>query len=87
MIILAFLQCDFPYSISYVVPTSDDGNVVTFDRKRKQQGVWPFRCNRLLTCDNLRQQSCGCEEEGSGQEGAAIVHYFSEIGEPGTIKE
>ena len=56
---------------------------MTFDRKKQLQGVWPFRCNQLLACNNVRQQSCGCDKEGTSQEGAAIVYYFAEIGEPG----
>ena len=56
---------------------------MSFQRRKQPQGVWPFRCNKLIACDNIRQQSCGCEGEGSNTEGSAIVYYFAEIGEPG----
>ena len=43
------------------------------------QGVWPFRCNKLAVCDKIRQQSCGCEEEGDAEK-AAIVFYLEDMG-------
>ena len=71
----------YVYYSSYTVSTTDDGNVKQFERLKQHQGVWPFRCNKLIPCDNIRQQSCGCEEEGdpSTAEKTAIVYYFADI--------
>ena len=56
-----------------------------FERIKQHEGVWPFRCNKLAPCDNIRQQSCGCEEEGADTtpEKAAIVYFFADIIERG----
>ena len=85
MCIYNIIKVIFIYYYSYTVPTSDDGNVMRFERIKQHQGVWPFRCNKLAACDNIRQQSCGCEEEGGDTtlEKAAIVYFFADIIERG----
>lgn len=69
------------YHSAYTVSTTEDGALKQFGRIKQPQGVWPFRCNKLIPCDNIRQQSCGCEEEGdpSTSEKTAIVYYFTDI--------
>ena len=55
---------------------------MTFKRTRQQPGVWPFKCKVLARCNKLRQQSCGCEGEGTAEK-AALVYHFAETGQPG----
>ena len=56
---------------------------MVFDKIKQSPGVWPFRCNRLIPCGNILQQSCGCEEEANGHGRELIVYHFDEIGKPG----
>ena len=43
-------------------------------------GVWPYSCDKLIACNDVSYQTCGCKNS-LGTEDLAIVYNFNVTGE------
>ena len=69
------IQKTFLNLLRNIVPVADAGLIQPFKRIKQPQGVWPFRCKKTVPCPKVRQQTCGCEEDGNTEK-SAIVYYI-----------